>query len=129
MFTVNGVELGEHDYYNLISAVRGPDTNTAGKYDHALDIKSVTAVVVRRALFGAQTAANHSNPPVPQSGDFLKLSFDEIYAAVPIHYIGHALKALRVLHQYQCALEEDRPLVKDILTKFRAEEPSDDVSF
>lgn len=86
----------------VFSAVRGPDKHHDSDVgDDGLinerDIKSVTALVVRRALYGPELAADISSPNRPAWDRVLKLSNDEWRAAVDYHYVVHQHIAFTIL--------------------------------
>lgn len=110
------------DLYIVSSALRGPDNSTGELYSDsslmrdAAAIKSCTALLVRRAVFGVTSAtARISSPNAPRPWEFFKLSRPRITGVVGTHYVAHVLEALRKLATYNSIPVEDRELTDDVI--------------
>jgi hypothetical protein len=116
-FTHHGRTLSSEDFHDIMSGLRGPDMEYPGS---RLDIiKSCTAVVVRRALYGRLEAAQYSDPEYPMEAEFLELTHDEIIQAVGDHFVNHMVTALKKLIAFDMILEEDRELVIKVMKKLK----------
>ena len=84
--------LDPENLHVIWGAVRGPDE----RGDIACTVKSVTSLLVRRALYGIDRATSFSEPSVPKYEQFLALQPWEI-KTVSRHFREHARSALHLL--------------------------------
>jgi hypothetical protein len=117
-YTIKGVELSFADYHNILSGVRGPDMASLRFQSSVGVIKSCTALLVRRALYGVEVAAGASEPYKPLSGALDLLDDQTILNTVGRHYVTHAFYALSALHRNNLAAPEDVELVMKLARRF-----------
>lgn len=115
LFETNSYRLADEDVVDLLAGLRGPDKvllSTYGYDPHYAALKSVTALIIRMAVYGPDSAAvKRSAPREPNWKGFLEIPGDApIWREVGYHYLSHAAAALRVLLAHPGLIPEGVPI-------------------
>ncbi len=103
--------------HNLLSGVRGPDAGlTAGIIQERNMLKSVTAVIIRRAIYGAAHAERFSHPSAPHPDrQAIREALKTSRSTLGPHFMSHANMALEAAQILGLVLPEDMELVDFLL--------------